>query len=166
MSAIQHFKIHDMTRLSLSVLVLLSLLIIFTSCSDDKLYTVDIEFYEPLAHELSDAILSPGDILRFSLRASIPNGEIRPFEVGLARYTVSGSRQPSEILFREMLVSENLEEIFQIEWELPIGLPESSSEESEFNAYRIIITRNPDRQPLDEGGNWLSTVITVVDSTE
>src|SRR5690625_6760181 len=152
------------------VLMLLLIIIctseVLFSCSDKKKRTADIESYEPLAHELSDAILSPGDILRFSWRASISDGEMRPFEVGLARYTVSGSRQQSEILFREMLVSENLEEIFQIEWELPIGLPESSSEESEFNAYRIIITRNPDRQPLDEGGNWLSTVITVVDSTE
>src|SRR5690625_7928541 len=117
MSAIQHFKIHDMTMLSLSVLIVSALLITLVSCESDEKWPAAIDWINPLrvpdTRELAGT-WSPGDLLSITFQArSGSDGIVQPFELGLGIFPEKFCcKVPDEIVLRERFEPTRAQEIY------------------------------------------------------
>lgn len=142
------YEIKKCNKFIIPVSFLFVFVIFLFSCSE-KERAATIEFLEPTFHELNTSTWNPGDSLKFTVRAHIPKGRMIPVDFGLLRFDGSGSLRPIDILFRETLESNNLEETFVINWKLPNNLELTS----ENNRYILMYARDPARQPLEDGGH-------------
>lgn len=162
MSAIQHFKIHDMTRLSLSVLIVSALLITLVSCESDEKWPAAIDWINPLrvpdTRELAGT-WSPGDLLSITFQArSGSDGIVQPFELGLGIFPEKFCcKVPDEIVLRERFEPTRAQEIYILEWELPDDL----KPQGDGIFYRIFLAPDPENTPLEEGGSGTYIIINV-----
>lgn len=138
---------------------LLIITVFLFGCNKEKERLADIEFVEPKMGEFGDLTWQAGDVLEFTIKSAISKGRMAPFDLALGWFDGSNDYAPKEIILNQTFESNNLEEVFHIEWTLPEELSTSSDD----NVYMIIISRSSDRQSVEAGGNF-KVPITIVEN--
>lgn len=149
-------------RPQLYLLIILLFAGIFFSCSEDEeLWPATIDWIEPgldgQTRELQHS-WSPGDSLIVTFQARSASGKIQPFELGLGRFPEKHCcKWPDEVILTESFKPTQSEEIFVLRWKLPNDLEPSQ----DGNFYRIIVAPDPQKDPVEEGGNGTYAIISV-----
>ncbi len=147
---------HKTQRLYLASIALL-MAIIFTSCKENELGKT-IEIISPSSNEFRNLEWSPSDRFQITFEVSAIGKEIGDFEIALGRFSSFDNWRPDEIIQTESFSSKKSETIVTISWILPDTLTPSSED----NYYKIIISGQPKRAPVQEGGNSQPKIIKIV----